>query len=297
MDPVIITPDDVAEAVRRAPNWKSPGLDRLHHYWLMVCHAVLARQFQEALNQKSLPSLFTTGITHLVPKDQLRGKNMEQAKISSQELMNQLNLANKALWTTSDLPEATLRRLQIGCALCGNPSLVLLDEPTSGLDVEYRREIWDMLLISRLERVCAACWRSATREFRDQHDSNRPSLSEAILPDVGSSSDLNIPEPPPLPQQNLHTTHVRSNPTITSSVYKRAASTSKHCIFVNCFETERLLVPSSKKDLLLLNNKFYVPPAARICLHHLDHGRWSELTSQLKDFTGSQFDSIMRIMQ
>ncbi|CAK1602767.1 unnamed protein product [Parnassius mnemosyne] len=72
MDPVLITPDDVAEAVRRAPNWKSPGLDGLHHYWLkgfMVCHAVLARQFQEALDQKSLPSLFTTGITHLVPKD------------------------------------------------------------------------------------------------------------------------------------------------------------------------------------------------------------------------------------
>ncbi|CAG4969936.1 unnamed protein product [Parnassius apollo] len=73
MDPVTITPDDVAEAVRRAPNWKSPGLDGLHHYWLkgfMVCHSVLARQFQEALNQKSLPSLFTTGITHLVPKGQ-----------------------------------------------------------------------------------------------------------------------------------------------------------------------------------------------------------------------------------
>ncbi|CAK1595297.1 unnamed protein product [Parnassius mnemosyne] len=72
MDPIIITPDDVAEAVRRAPNWKSPGLDGLHHYWLkgfVVCHAVLARQFQEALDQKSLPSLFTTGITHLVPKD------------------------------------------------------------------------------------------------------------------------------------------------------------------------------------------------------------------------------------
>ncbi|CAG5035649.1 unnamed protein product [Parnassius apollo] len=73
MDPITITPEDVAEAVRRAPNWKSPGLDGLHHYWLkvfVVCHAVLARQFQEALDQKSLPSLFTTGITHLVPKDQ-----------------------------------------------------------------------------------------------------------------------------------------------------------------------------------------------------------------------------------
>ncbi|CAG4948874.1 unnamed protein product [Parnassius apollo] len=34
MDPVTITPEDVAEAVRRAPNWKIPGLDGLHHYWL-----------------------------------------------------------------------------------------------------------------------------------------------------------------------------------------------------------------------------------------------------------------------
>ncbi|CAG5052242.1 unnamed protein product [Parnassius apollo] len=53
--PVTITPDDVAEAVRRAPNWKRPGLDGLHHYLLkefMVFHAVLARQFQEALNQR-----------------------------------------------------------------------------------------------------------------------------------------------------------------------------------------------------------------------------------------------------
>ncbi|CAG5035215.1 unnamed protein product [Parnassius apollo] len=41
MDPVTITPEDVAEAVRRAPNWKSPGLDGLHHYWVkgfIVCH-------------------------------------------------------------------------------------------------------------------------------------------------------------------------------------------------------------------------------------------------------------------
>ncbi|CAG4948843.1 unnamed protein product [Parnassius apollo] len=86
MDPVIITPDDVAEAVRRAPNWKSPGLDGLHHYWLkgfMVCHAVLARQFQEALNQKSLPSLFTTGITHLVPKDQVINRTMAAIIVST----------------------------------------------------------------------------------------------------------------------------------------------------------------------------------------------------------------------
>ncbi|CAG4987333.1 unnamed protein product [Parnassius apollo] len=91
-----ITADDVAEAVRRAPNWKSQGLDGLHHYWLkgfMVCHAVLARQFQEALNQKSLPSLFTTVITHLVPKDQgpgLKSGDVARSKwMSGQRSWNQ----------------------------------------------------------------------------------------------------------------------------------------------------------------------------------------------------------------
>ncbi|CAK1583868.1 unnamed protein product [Parnassius mnemosyne] len=80
MDPVLITPDDVAEAVRRAPNWKRPGFHGLHHYWLkgfvvpslrmyLPSHAVLTQQFQEALDQKSLRSLFTTGISYLVPKD------------------------------------------------------------------------------------------------------------------------------------------------------------------------------------------------------------------------------------
>ncbi|CAG5031613.1 unnamed protein product [Parnassius apollo] len=39
MDPVIITPDDVAEAVRRAPNWQIPGLDGLHHYWSFGHHS------------------------------------------------------------------------------------------------------------------------------------------------------------------------------------------------------------------------------------------------------------------
>ncbi|CAK1599851.1 unnamed protein product [Parnassius mnemosyne] len=61
MDPVIITPDDVTEAVRRAPNWRSPGLDGLHYYWLkgfVVC--------QSRVRASSLPG--SIGI-HLVPKD------------------------------------------------------------------------------------------------------------------------------------------------------------------------------------------------------------------------------------
>ncbi|CAG5042569.1 unnamed protein product [Parnassius apollo] len=106
MDLVIITPDDVAESVRRAPNWKSPGLDGLHHYWLkgfVVCHTVLARQFQEALNQKSLPSLFTTGITHLVPKDQSCNVNVNH---------DSYNCASNTLLRREAINNNRKRRLQ-----------------------------------------------------------------------------------------------------------------------------------------------------------------------------------------
>ncbi|CAG5015009.1 unnamed protein product [Parnassius apollo] len=63
MDPVTITPNDVAEAVRRASNWKSPGLDGLHHYWLkgfVVCQTTtkpvfIACSSAAKLNKAYLP--------------------------------------------------------------------------------------------------------------------------------------------------------------------------------------------------------------------------------------------------
>ncbi|CAG5058142.1 unnamed protein product [Parnassius apollo] len=121
MDPVIITPDDVAEAVRRAPNWKSPGLDGLHHYWLkgfMVCHSVLARQFQEALNQKSLPSLFTTGITHLVPKDQGTGIRAYEEYIGRGDCGNAQYASRQSTVTSPHSP----KQAESGCREGSEPN-------------------------------------------------------------------------------------------------------------------------------------------------------------------------------
>ncbi|CAK1583573.1 unnamed protein product [Parnassius mnemosyne] len=119
MDPVIITPNDVAEAVRRAPNWKNPGLDGLHHYWLkgfVVCHAVLNRQLQEALYQKLLPRLFTTGIAHLVPKDQDTTDPSKYRPITCLTTINKtLTYILSARIIRHQNSNQEISRVQIGC--------------------------------------------------------------------------------------------------------------------------------------------------------------------------------------
>lgn len=71
MGAVTISLDDVSCAIRTAQNWKSPGPDGLHNFWLKwfrCSHSRLAAQFQQALELGSLPSSLTTGVTFLLYK-------------------------------------------------------------------------------------------------------------------------------------------------------------------------------------------------------------------------------------
>ena len=38
-------------------------------------------------------------------------------------------------------------------ALCGNSKFVLLDEPTSGLDIQARRQLWNMLISYKKDKI------------------------------------------------------------------------------------------------------------------------------------------------
>ncbi|RVE40291.1 hypothetical protein evm_015059 [Chilo suppressalis] len=113
--------------------------------------------------------------------------------------------------------------------------------------------------VSRISRVCAACWRAANREVQRQHlhDGNQSSIEQI---DVEPTESVPvIPVPPPFPAGPLPVQPSRPViPKIQSSVYKHATHS---------------------------------------CQHHLNNGRWSDLTSNLQDFTGVQFDAILNIMQ
>ncbi|CAD7079165.1 unnamed protein product [Hermetia illucens] len=76
--PEMIMPDvtevDVKAVLDKAGNWKAPGVDKIHNFWLKrfkSTHRILANQFNQMIADPDLvPPFFTKGITFLIPKEQ-----------------------------------------------------------------------------------------------------------------------------------------------------------------------------------------------------------------------------------
>ncbi|CAH2089852.1 unnamed protein product [Euphydryas editha] len=96
---------------------------------------------------------YLTVLEHVMFFTLLKGVGYKDAKTSSQALLEQLGLADKSSYQTSQLSGGMKRRLQLACALAGDAKVLVLDEPTSGLDVQTRRKLWDLLLSLRGSRT------------------------------------------------------------------------------------------------------------------------------------------------
>ncbi len=64
---------------------------------------------------------------------------------SSREVMDQLQLGEKADAWVGKLSGGQRQRLAVATALVGNPKILFLDEPTTGLDPQSRRQLWDIV--------------------------------------------------------------------------------------------------------------------------------------------------------
>lgn len=146
--------------------------------------------------------------------------------------------------------------------------------------------------------MCIPCWLAATRETRrlEVQDTNRPdSFMDVTSP---SLEDTGVPEPPPMPAPTHQPQQAPQHQSkVNSQKYKRVAAASRHCMFVGCENIDRLLVPMTIKELLLLQYNIYIPLNARICHHHLNSNQWDELNATLNDFTGFQVDDIFSMLE
>ena len=65
--------------------------------------------------------------------------------LASLELLEHVNLADRASATVNKLSGGQQQRFSIAAALVNDPEVVFLDEPTTGLDPQARRSLWEFI--------------------------------------------------------------------------------------------------------------------------------------------------------
>jgi ABC-2 type transport system ATP-binding protein len=66
-------------------------------------------------------------------------------KINAHELLQRVNLEDKAKNKYKDLSGGQKQRFSIATTLINQPRIIFLDEPTTGLDPQARRNLWDLI--------------------------------------------------------------------------------------------------------------------------------------------------------
>lgn len=145
------------------------------------------------------------------------GETMQmQASLTSgprpiDEVLDELDLMPKRSTRVGQLSGGEQRRLDIACALLGDPDVLFLDEPSNGLDVESRRRVWD--LVARLRDQGAAIlltthYLDEAQRLADRVElmhggtivrSGTPADIVADLPSTVSFATSSVQGAPPLP--------------------------------------------------------------------------------------------------
>jgi ABC-2 type transport system ATP-binding protein len=111
----------------------------------VVRDAVSVRQRIGVVPQRPNPDRALSAIENLVFHAAYFGYPMAQAQRTARDLLERLQIADKADAKVDALSGGQQQRLMIARALIHEPEVLFLDEPTVGLDPSARRGLWDIL--------------------------------------------------------------------------------------------------------------------------------------------------------
>ena len=146
------------------------------------------------------------------------------APVQSHAVLGKVHLDHRRDVTVGALSGGEKRRLDLACALVGNPQILFLDEPTTGLDPESRRHVWDLLRRLKAAGVTIVLTTHYLEEAEELCDriaimhqgriNVEGTMSE--LASIAASEITFSPSPPsaPLPQLSGTTIH-RADGTVT----------------------------------------------------------------------------------
>lgn len=155
-----------------------------------------------------------------------------------EEILAEVELLHRLDVRVGALSGGEQRRLDLGCALLGNPELLFLDEPTTGLDPESRRNVWDLLLRLKKQGVTMVLTTHYLEEAETLCD-RIAIMNEGTVAREGTLSELvnsvsaeitvsSVHTPPRLPgttittEQKSHTIYTKQLPQDTLTVLEWA---------------------------------------------------------------------------
>ncbi|WKS31094.1 ABC transporter ATP-binding protein [Corynebacterium propinquum] len=155
-----------------------------------------------------------------------------------EEILAEVELLHRLDVRVGALSGGEQRRLELGCALLGNPELLFLDEPTTGLDPESRRNVWDLLLRLKKQGVTMVLTTHYLEEAETLCDriaimnegtvARQGTLSELVNSVSAEITVSSVHTPPRLPgttittEQKSHTIYTKQLPQDTLAVLEWA---------------------------------------------------------------------------
>lgn len=148
--------------------------------------------------------------------------------------------------------------------------------------------------------VCHSCWvivnrrheRDIIRGIFEQEDNNNILPAHVLVE--------NAPPAPPLPPVHFAVPNPIAALSVVMPTYKRAANTSRRCVFQNCNDSSWFLIPDFIKAMLIKEHNFYLPRSSRVCRQHLFANTWHELPNaavQTSSFSVHQIEDLIELLK